>query len=178
MIVGIALDGEGWPLCCEMWPGNTTDVKTLLPVVDRMKRRFRVRELCVMADRAMISRKTLSELEEADPPARYIPGARVRRQKEASEKVLKSRGAWQEVHPERTSSRDPAPLKIREIERSAQNRSFDEEPMPTLNSEALDFRAASELFAGRRKVSRKDIETLGLITMYHGRKVLTHGGGG
>ncbi len=34
MIVGIALDGKGHPLCCEMWPGNTTDVKTLLPVVD------------------------------------------------------------------------------------------------------------------------------------------------
>ena len=115
MIVGIALDGEGWPLCCEMWPGNTTDVKTLLPVVDRMKRRFRVRELCVMADRGMISKKTLAELEEADPPVRYIFGARMRRQKEVSEKVLKSRGAWQEVHPERTSSRDPAPLKIREV---------------------------------------------------------------
>ena len=115
MIVGIALDGEGWPLCCEMWPGNTTDVKTLLPVVDRMKRRFRVRELCVMADRGMIRKKTLTELEEADPPVRYILGARMRRQKEVSEKVLKSRGAWQEVHPERTSSRDPAPLKVREV---------------------------------------------------------------
>jgi len=115
MIVGIALDSEGWPLCCEMWPGNTTDVKTLLPVVERMKRRFRVRELCVMADRGMISKKTLTELEEADPPVRYILGARMRRQKEVSEKVLKSRGAWQEVHPQRTSSREPAPLKIREV---------------------------------------------------------------
>ena len=115
MIVGIALDSEGWPLCCEMWPGNTTDVKTLLPVVDRMKRRFRVRELCVLADRGMIRKKTLMELEEADPPVRYILGARMRRQKEVSEKVLKSRGAWQEVHPERTSSKDPAPLKVREV---------------------------------------------------------------
>lgn len=115
MIVGIALDGEGWPLCCEMWPGNTTDVKTLLPVVDRMKRRFRVRELCVMADRGMISKKTLTELEEADPPVLYILGARMRRQKEVSENVLKSQGSWQEVHPERTSSRDAAPLKVREV---------------------------------------------------------------
>jgi len=111
MIVGIALDSEGWPLCCEMWP----DVKTLLPVVERMKRRFRVRELCVLADRGMISNKTISELEQADPPVRYILGARMRRQKEVSEKVLKSRGAWQEVHPERTSSKDPAPLKVREV---------------------------------------------------------------
>lgn len=115
MIVGIASDGEGWPLCCEIWPGNTTDGKTLLPVVDRMKRRFRVRELCVLADRGMIRKKTLAELEAATPPIRYILGARMRRQKEVSETVLKSRGTWQEVHPQRTTSKDPAPLKVREV---------------------------------------------------------------
>lgn len=115
MIVGIALDGEGWPLCCEMWPGNTTDVKTLLPVIGRMKRRFGVREICVLADRGMIREKTIRELESADPPVRYILGARMRRQKEVSEGVLKSRGRWQEVRPERTLSKDPAPLKVREV---------------------------------------------------------------
>jgi hypothetical protein len=115
MIVGFALDSEGWPLCCELWPGNTTDVKTLLPVVERMKRRFRVRALCVLADRGMISRKVLAELEAAQPPVRYILGARMRRQKEVSETVLKTGGPWQEVHPERTVSKDPAPLKVREV---------------------------------------------------------------
>lgn len=115
MIVGIALDAEGWPLCCEMWPGNTTDVKTLLPIVERMKKRFRVRELCVLADRGMMRKETIRELEAADPPVRYILGARMRRQKEVSEKVLKSRGPWDEVYPERMSSKDPAPLKVREV---------------------------------------------------------------
>ena len=37
MVVGMALDVEGRPICCEMWPGNTADVKTLLPVVKRMR---------------------------------------------------------------------------------------------------------------------------------------------
>jgi len=115
MIVGIALDAEGWPLCCEMWPGNTTDVKTLLPVVARMKKRFRVRELCVLADRGMISKKVIAELEDADPPVRYILGARMHRQKEVSEEVLKCRKPWDEIQSERTSSKDPAPLKVREV---------------------------------------------------------------
>jgi transposase len=35
MVVGVVLDGEGRPLCCELWAGNVTDVKTLIPVVDR-----------------------------------------------------------------------------------------------------------------------------------------------
>jgi hypothetical protein len=115
MIVGIALDNDGWPLCCEMWPGNTTDVKTLLPIVERMKQRFRVRELCVLADRGMIRKKTIAELEAAKPPVRYILGARMRRQKEVSEKVLKNRGLWEVVQPARTSNKDPAPLKVREV---------------------------------------------------------------
>ena len=52
MVVGLALDLHGWPLCCELWPGNTADVTTLLPVVNRLQQRFRVRrvpESCMMA---------------------------------------------------------------------------------------------------------------------------------
>ena len=115
MIVGIALDANGGPLCCEMWPGNTTDVKTLLPVVERMKRRFHVREICIVADRGMIRDETVRALEAADPPVRYLLGARMRRQKEVSETVLGTRGRWQEVYAERTTSKDPAPLKVREV---------------------------------------------------------------
>jgi transposase len=115
MIVGLVLDAEGWPLCCEMWPGNTTDVKTLVPVVERLKQRFRVRQMCVVADRGMISDETIQAFESADPPVRYILGARMRRQKEVSERVLTKRGPWQELHPERTKSTDPAPLKVREV---------------------------------------------------------------
>ena len=42
MVVGMAVDVEGRPICCEMWPGNTADVTTLLPVVKRMRERFRI----------------------------------------------------------------------------------------------------------------------------------------
>jgi predicted HTH transcriptional regulator len=53
---------------------------------------------------------------------------------------------------------------------------FDEQPMPGLDSEALDFRAASESFAGVRRLTRRDLETLRLVTNYQGRKVPTVGG--
>ena len=115
MIVGLVLDVGGWPICCEMWPGNTTDVKTLVPVVERLKGRFRVREMCVLADRGMISDQTLAAFESSDPPVRYILGARMRRQKEGSQKVLTQRGAWREIHPERIRNKDPAPLKVKEV---------------------------------------------------------------
>jgi hypothetical protein len=116
MIVGIAMDAAGKPLCCELWPGNTADVKTLLPVVERMKRRFRIRQVGIVADRGMISEESIAAMEACDPPVRYILGARMRRQKEVKEVVLCGRGAWLEVYPERAASKDPSPLKIREVQ--------------------------------------------------------------
>ena len=56
MIVAVVMDQQGRPLCCEMWPGNTTDVTVLLPVVDRLGQRFGITRVCVVADRGMAPR--------------------------------------------------------------------------------------------------------------------------
>src|SRR6266478_6593583 len=64
MIVGLVMDQDGRPLCSELWPGNTADVTTLLPVVDRLRARFGVGRICVVADRGMISAATIAALEE------------------------------------------------------------------------------------------------------------------
>ncbi len=65
---------------------------------------------------------------------------------------------------------------IQELSRSALGESFDEQPMPDLDSEAVDFRAASESFAGVRKLSTRDLETLRLVTRHQGHVVPTVGG--
>jgi len=65
---------------------------------------------------------------------------------------------------------------IEELGRFARGEAFDERPMPELDSEALDFRAASESFAPVRKLTRSDLETLRLLTSHQGRKVPTVGG--
>jgi transposase len=76
MILGLVVDGDGRPICTEMWPGNTTDVTTLLPVVDRLRKRFSIGRVCVVADRGMISAATIAGLEERK--LEYILGARER----------------------------------------------------------------------------------------------------
>ena len=95
MVVGAVLDQEGRPLSTEMWPGNQTDVKALLPVVDRMKERFGLKRVCWVADRGMVSQKTIEELE--GRKLEYILGARMRRQKEVKESVLGRAGRYREV---------------------------------------------------------------------------------
>ena len=56
---------------------------------------------------------------------------------------------------------------------TARGEAFDEQPMPGLDSEALDFRAASDSFAPVRKLARSDLEALRLVTAHRGRKVPT-----
>lgn len=65
---------------------------------------------------------------------------------------------------------------IEELRRFVRGEGFDEEPMPGLDSEAIDFRAASECFAPVRALARRDLETLRLVTTHQGRKVPTVGG--
>lgn len=86
VVVGVVLDSEGRPICSEAWPGNATDVKSLLPVVDRLRQRFGITRMCVVADRGMISDETMAELEKRGID--YILGARERTDKEVREIVL------------------------------------------------------------------------------------------
>jgi ATP-dependent DNA helicase RecG len=65
---------------------------------------------------------------------------------------------------------------IDELRRFARGEAYDEQPMPGLDSEALDFRAASESFAPVRRLRRTDLHTLRLMTTHQGRNVPTVGG--
>jgi hypothetical protein len=86
MIVAVVMDQRGRPLCCEMWPGNTTDVTALMPVVERLGQRFGITRVCVVADRGMISAQTIAALEARG--LEYILGVRERTSKEVRTLVL------------------------------------------------------------------------------------------
>jgi transposase len=76
MILGVVIDAAGRPICSEMWPGNTADVRVLVPVIDRLRSRFAIGRVCVVADRGMISAPTIAALEERG--LEYVLGARER----------------------------------------------------------------------------------------------------
>jgi transposase len=88
-------------------------VRTLVPIVERLRRRFAIGEVCIVADRGMISAQTLEELEKRHWG--YILGARLRSQKEVSEEVLSRGGRYQVVFPKGRHTKDPAPLQVKEV---------------------------------------------------------------
>ena len=115
MVVGAVLDNNGRPISCEMWEGNTADIKTLIPVVDRLRKRFSIRSFCVVADRGMISKDTIAALE--DRKLSYILGVRMRKVKDARMLIANNQdtSTYEEVNCERNESKTPAPLKVKEV---------------------------------------------------------------
>ncbi len=95
MVMGAVLAGDGRPVSCELWPGNHVDSKALLPVVDRLRRRFGLKRVCWVADRGMVNQGTIEGLEERG--MEYILGARMRQQREVREGVLGRGGRYREV---------------------------------------------------------------------------------
>jgi len=113
LVVGMVLDDSGTPICSQILPGNATDVKSLLPVRARLERQFAVERVCLVADRGMISKETMTELERDRWP--YILGARLRQGDAAMEKVLADGGPFEEVFPKAKGSKAPSPLRVKVV---------------------------------------------------------------
>ena len=119
MVIGVVLDSSGRPICCEMWSGNTTDVKTLIPIVDRLKGKFGINRICIVSDRGMISKETINELGKSVRDVRYILGARMRLVKEVREIVLRDPRPYEQIYGPRTTRKDPSPLTVKEVKVSS-----------------------------------------------------------
>ncbi len=95
MIVGAVIDSTGRPISCPMWPGNMADAKTLIPLIKGLKERFGVGEIVIVADRGMVSKEAIEELEGMG--VWYIFGVKMRKEKEVRERVLSDAGKYREV---------------------------------------------------------------------------------
>ena len=93
-IRGSLVDDNGNPVGCEMWPANTTDIKTLTPIIDRIRNRFYIRRFRIVADRGMISADTLKELEDLHGNIPCIFGTRMRKVYEVKRDVLSRQGRY------------------------------------------------------------------------------------
>ncbi len=97
-VLCVVVNAAGWPIAWEIFPGNTADQRAFEVVVDRLRQRFQIRKVIVVADRGMISKDTLRLLSaHKEVPFEYVLGCRMRRQKEVGEQVLARGGRFARV---------------------------------------------------------------------------------
>ncbi|MBZ0270588.1 IS1634 family transposase [bacterium] len=80
MVLCVAVDRYGWPIAWEVFPGNTADKDAFSHVVTRLRERFQIRRVVVVADRGMISKDSIELLTgDKEAPFDFILGCRMRR---------------------------------------------------------------------------------------------------
>ena len=114
MVLGVVIDETGRPICSEMWPGNTADVTTLIPVVTRLRERFLLNRVCVIADRGMVSAKTIATLEAEK--IEYILGVREKRSVEIAA-VLADKTPFVSLTVPKANGRGTLDLQVKEVVR-------------------------------------------------------------
>jgi hypothetical protein len=118
VIVAVVIDARGRPICSEMWPGNTTDVTTLLPIIERLKNRFMIARIGIVADRGMISEANLAELEARNID--YIIGVRERGTKEIRG-VIADPAPYVPLSIPKAAGRGTTDLLVKEVNRSGRH---------------------------------------------------------
>lgn len=75
VLVGLMVSKEGFPVAFDIFPGNTFEGHTILPVVKAFIQKNKVKQFTVVADAAMISADNIKELKAGG--IHYIVGARL-----------------------------------------------------------------------------------------------------
>ena len=60
--MGLFIDSHGLPICYKLFPGNTADTSTLIPIVNEMKQRYGLGRVILTADKGLNSGKNLAYL--------------------------------------------------------------------------------------------------------------------
>lgn len=75
VLIALIVDRNGYPVGYEIFEGNKFEGHTILPVILEFKKKYKIQNLTVVADAAMLSRNNLEELSNND--LKYIVGARL-----------------------------------------------------------------------------------------------------
>lgn len=62
VVMGLLIDDQGIPISYELFPGNTNDFKTLVPVIDKLKENYGINKIIITADRGLNSKQNLAYL--------------------------------------------------------------------------------------------------------------------
>jgi len=66
LVIGLMTDGTGWPICIEVFDGNTNDTKTVKSQIKKIADRFGVKEVTFVGDRGMIKRAQIEDLKDEE----------------------------------------------------------------------------------------------------------------
>ncbi len=80
IVLGLLVSLEGYPLAYEIFEGNKFEGHTILPVIDRFKKKYKIDKLVIIADSGLLSKENIESLKSKG--YEFIIGARIKLEKE------------------------------------------------------------------------------------------------
>jgi len=93
VVLGLLVDMEGRPVGFDVFPGNTFEGRTLIAALRKLRRRFQIRQVIVVADRGINSKLNLYAIKRAG--FEYIVGTRLKSLAGAVREDVLDRGQYE-----------------------------------------------------------------------------------
>jgi transposase len=81
IVIGMLVGNNGYPIGYEIFEGNTSETKTLIPVLESFQKKFELDKPIVIADAALLSQKNIDAL--ISEGYQYILGGRLKNESDA-----------------------------------------------------------------------------------------------
>lgn len=126
IMVGLLVGAGGYPIGYDIFEGNTFEGKTLLPLLEKIEKRYKLGKPVVVADAAMLSHKNIAEL--ISHGYDFILGARIKNEKEALQKqILKKSGGMKDQDAFMITKDDGTRLVVSYADRRAKKDGYNRE---------------------------------------------------
>ncbi len=92
VVLALIQTQEGLPVTYELFPGNTAEVKTLEPAMEKLKAQFELEQMIVVADSGRLSQENLAWLQSVG--CDYVVAARLRSLNQVHTKAILGKQSW------------------------------------------------------------------------------------
>ncbi len=86
VVLGLLIDKTGKPIGFELFKGNTFEGKTMISIITKLKQRFHIDTIIIVADKGLNSKLNLKEIRDAD--LHYIISGRLKSMKSSVQKIV------------------------------------------------------------------------------------------
>jgi len=80
IMIGLLVSSHGYPIGYKIFEGNTSETKTLIPILEAFQKKFDIDKPTIVADAALLSQKNIDALQEKK--YEYILGGRIKNETE------------------------------------------------------------------------------------------------
>ena len=87
IMIGLLVSNHGYPIGYQIFEGNTSETKTLIPVLETFQKKFDIDRPIIVADAALLSEKNINALQKDN--YEYILGARIKNETEEVKEFLR-----------------------------------------------------------------------------------------